>query len=144
MDDLEPRSRDDGRGLAEIELAEQQGVRFVAVAGEIDIANIGTLEDVTFDLPNDHLGVVIDLSAATYIDSAALGLLFRLRGALQRRGQALRVVCPPACSARRVLDLTGFNIEATDTDRDTAIATIRATVPLIGAPRKQTATAPPA
>lgn len=139
MADIEPQSRDDGRGLAEIELAQQQGVRIVAVAGELDISNIGALEEVTFDLPNERLGVVIDLSAATYIDSAALGLLFRLRGALQRRGQALRVVCPPACSARRVLDLTGFDPEATDSDRDAAIATIHATVPLSVVPPEQTA-----
>ena len=69
---------------------------------ELDISNVGTLEDVTFDLPNDALGIVLDLSSATYIDSATLGLLFRLHRSLKRRGQALRVVCPPGSSARRV------------------------------------------
>ena len=86
--------------LAEIELAESEGVRVVAVAGELDISNIATLEDVTFDLPNEALGIVLDLSSATYIDSATIGLLFRLHRGLKRRGQALRVVCPPTSNAR--------------------------------------------
>jgi anti-anti-sigma factor len=117
--------------LAEIELAEREGVRVVAVAGELDISNVGTLEDVTFDLPNDALGIVLDLSSATYIDSATLGLLFRLHRSLKRRGQALRVVCPPGSSARRVLELTGFERETPpEEDRDAAIAAIRRELPL--------------
>jgi anti-anti-sigma factor len=117
--------------LAEIELAERDGVRVVAVAGELDISNVRMLEDVTFDLPNEALGIVLDLSSATYIDSATLGLLFRLQRGLMRRGQALRVVCPASSSARRVLELTGFERETPpEEDRDAAIAAIRRDVPL--------------
>jgi anti-anti-sigma factor len=87
--------------LAEIELVDQDGVRIVSVAGELDISNVGALEDATFGLSNDALGIVVDLSSATYIDSATLGLLFRLQHSLKRRGQTLRVVCPPGSSARR-------------------------------------------
>jgi anti-anti-sigma factor len=117
--------------LAEIELTEQEGVRVVLVAGELDISNVGALEDATFDLSNDALGVVVDLSSTTYIDSATLGLLFKLHRSLKRRGQALRVVCPPGSSARRVLELTGFERETPSAeDRDAAIAAIRREVPL--------------
>jgi hypothetical protein len=59
----ESECRHDGRGLAELELSEQEGVRVVAVAGELDISNVGALEDVTFDLPNGRLGLIVDLSA---------------------------------------------------------------------------------
>jgi len=117
--------------LAQIELTEQEGVRVVSVTGELDISNVGALEDATFDLSNDALGIVVDLSAATYIDSATLGLLFKLHGSLKRRGQVLRVVCPPGSSARRVLELTGFVRETPLAhDRDAAIAAIRDVVPL--------------
>jgi anti-sigma B factor antagonist len=112
--------------LASIESSEHDGVHLVTVTGELDISNVGALEDAAFDLPNEGLGVVLDLSATSYIDSATLGLLFKLRHALQRRGQALRVVCGPESSARRVLDLTGFDRDlACDPDCGEAIAAIR-------------------
>lgn len=117
--------------LAEIELAEHEGVRVVAVAGELDISNVGALERATFDLPNEALGIVLDLSAATYIDSATLGLLFKLHRSLERRGQALRVVCQPGSSAMRVLELTGFDRSTPhEEDREAAIAAIHRDVPL--------------
>jgi anti-anti-sigma factor len=117
--------------LAEIELAEREGVRIVTVAGELDISNAGTLEDATFDLPNEALGIVLDMSSVSYVDSATLGLLFKLSYSLKRRGQVLRVVCPPGSSAQRVLELTGFERETPpDKDRDAAIAAIRRDVQL--------------
>ena len=117
--------------LAEIELAEREGVRVVAVAGELDISNVGALADATFDLPNEALGIVLDLSCATYIDSATLGLMFKLNHSLKRRGQALRVVCTPGSSAQRVLELTAFERELPpEEDRDAAVAAIRRDVPL--------------
>jgi anti-anti-sigma factor len=116
---------------AEIELVERGGVRVVAVAGELDISNVGALEDATFELPNEALGLVLDLSRANYIDSATVGLLAKLQRSLQRRGQALRIVCLPGSSARRVLELTGFE-RATPLDdtRDAAVGSIRRDVPL--------------
>ncbi len=116
--------------LARIECSEEQGVRVVAVTGELDISNVRALEDATFDLPNERLGVVLDLSATSYLDSATLGLLFRLSGDLRRRGQGLRVVCAPGSSARRVLDMTGF--EGVCDERDAALEGLRADVPLRG------------
>jgi len=117
--------------LAEIELEEREGVRVVTVVGELDIANVGTLEHATFDLPNDALGIVLDLTGATYIDSATLGLLFKLQHSLERRGQALRVVRAPSSSTQRVLELTGFERDSQpEPDREAAIAAIRRDVPL--------------
>jgi anti-anti-sigma factor len=117
--------------LAKIERFENAGVRVVVVVGELDISNVDALEDATFDLSNEGLGIVLDLTSASYIDSATLGLLFKLQRSLQRRGQMLRVVCPPGSNAERVLELTGFTHElACDHDRDEAIAAIRRDVPV--------------
>jgi anti-anti-sigma factor len=112
--------------LVEIERSEHDGVRVVTVTGELDISNVAALEDATFDLPNDALGIVLDLCAATYIDSATLGLMFKLQRSLQRRGQILRVACAPGSSPQRVLELTGFGQEVDwESDRAAAIAAIQ-------------------
>jgi anti-anti-sigma factor len=121
------------RALVEIERDEHDGVRVVAVAGELDISNVSALEQATFDLPNEALGMVLDLSATTFIDSATVGLLFDLYSALARRGQPLRVVCPQGVPARRVLDLMSFDGDAlTDEDAAAAVAAIRRDAPLRG------------
>jgi anti-anti-sigma factor len=117
----------------EIESEECDGVRVVAVAGELDISNVAALEHATFDLPNEALGLVLDLSATTFIDSATVGLLFDLHGALARRGQPLRVVCTQGAAARRVLDLMSFDDDAlSDQDSAAAVAAIRRDAPLRG------------
>ena len=121
------------RALVEIDRDEHDGVRVVAVAGELDISNVASLEQATFDLPNEALGMVLDLSATTFIDSATIGLLFDLHGALARRGQPLRVVCSQGAPARRVLDLMSFDGDAlTDGDSAAAVAAIRRDAPLRG------------
>jgi anti-anti-sigma factor len=117
--------------LARIARSEAEGVRVVEVVGELDISNVGNLEEAAFDFGNEGLGIVLDLTAASYIDSATLRLLFKLHQSLQRRGQALRVVCPPESSAARVLELTGFNrMVECEADRRAAVAAIHRDVPL--------------
>lgn len=119
--------------LAELERVEDEGVLIVAVTGEVDVSNVDELAEVTYSLPNAALGLVLDLSETTYIDSATIGLLFRLYSSLRRRGQALRVVCPAGSSARRVLELTGFDRSTpNEEDRESAIAAVRHEVPLSG------------
>jgi anti-anti-sigma factor len=117
--------------LAAIEHAEREGVRVVGVVGELDVSNVGALEDAARGLSNEALGVVVDLSRATYIDSATIGVLFGLRRRLNRRGQVLRVICAPGSGAWRVLELTGFDRHLhPGEDRDSAIAAIHEAVPL--------------
>lgn len=119
--------------LAELERVEDDGVLVVGVTGELDVSNVEELAEATYSLPNTALGLVLDLTGATFIDSTTLGLLFKLHAALRRRGQALRVVCPPGSSARRVLELTGFDRSTpNEGDRESAIAAVRREVPLGG------------
>lgn len=54
--------------------------------------------------PRDR-GLVLDLSAVDYLDSAGVHLVHELMLALADRGQALRVVAAPGATVRRVLDL---------------------------------------
>jgi anti-anti-sigma factor len=117
--------------LARIDASDDQEVRVVVVSGELDMSNSEELRDATFGLPNEALGVVLDLSDASFIDSATLGLLFELRGCLARRRQALRVVCAQGSIADRLLELVSFDPEVVaERDRDGAIAAIRREVAL--------------
>jgi anti-anti-sigma factor len=119
--------------LAEFARLEEDGVLVVGVTGEVDVSNVEELAELSYSLPNAALGLVLDLSGATYIDSATIGLLFKLHSSLRRRGQMLRVVCPSGSSARRVLDLTGFDQSTPhEEDRESAIVAIRQEVPLNG------------
>jgi anti-anti-sigma factor len=117
--------------LARIASSDEEQVRVVVVSGELDMSNAEELRDATFHLPNEALGVVLDLSDASFIDSATLGLLFELRGSLARRRQALRVVCAPGSIADRLLELVAFDSDAVEErDRPRAIAAIRREVAL--------------
>lgn len=98
--------------LARIERGEDDGVHWVAVAGELDISNVAVLRDAALQIPNEALGLVVDLSSGTFIDSATVGLLFELRQSLARRSQALRVVCPAGTPAERVLEMMAFDSES--------------------------------
>jgi anti-anti-sigma factor len=112
--------------LAQIEVADGGDVRVVVVRGELDMSNVEALREAAFALPNAALGIVLDLSATTFIDSATVGLLFELQGGLARRRQALRVVCEPGSTAGRLLELVSFDHDAlSERERAGAVAAIR-------------------
>jgi anti-anti-sigma factor len=112
-----------------LEQADAQGVRVVQVAGELDMSNVGALRDATSALPNDALGIVVDLRGASFIDSATIGLLYELHSALARRRQALRVLCAAGSTPRRVLEMMSFDGDSlSDQDTESAIAAIREAV----------------
>src|SRR5439155_5170535 len=59
------------------------------LVGEIDASNApGFASELKERLPNSAIGLVLDLSETTYIDSAGLHLIFDLSDALRRRQQA--------------------------------------------------------
>jgi len=85
-------------------------VMVAALNGEIDLANADELAaEITASVPNAALGVVVDLSAVTYLDSSGVRLIFELSDRLRRRQQALRVVAPAGAPLRRVLELVDLD-----------------------------------
>jgi anti-anti-sigma factor len=58
-------------------------------------------------ISSEDLGLVVDLSGVTHLDSSGIRLLFRLGRRLERRRQQLRVVAPVGSAVRRVLDIAG-------------------------------------
>ena len=76
------------------------------VAGEIDGATAGELRDaLSRRLTNRGPGLVLDLSEATYVDSAGIEFLFDIARRLRTRGQRLGLVVPAEAPMRRILDL---------------------------------------
>jgi anti-sigma B factor antagonist len=98
------------RPLAQLDVTREPDALVVRIDGEVDISNateLGAALDAA--VPKDALGLVLDLTDASYIDSAGVHLLFKLGASLARRRQQLRLVVPEGAAVRRVLKLTGVN-----------------------------------
>jgi anti-sigma B factor antagonist len=65
------------------------------LSGEVDATNAGELgRRLTSAVPNTALGMVLDLSETSYLDSSGVQLLFELADRLRRRQQRLYLVVP--------------------------------------------------
>jgi anti-anti-sigma factor len=97
--------------LAELAVREDGEVPLARLSGEIDLSNSRDLERMIEDaVPNTALGLVLDLSDLTYVDSAGIRLLLTLASRLQWRGQRLALVAPDDSRIRRVLSLAGAEV----------------------------------
>jgi anti-sigma B factor antagonist len=95
--------------LARLETRTEGGAIVAAIAGEIDISNAADIGSaLEGSVPQRALGLVLDLSNSSYIDSAGIHLLFRLGGRLTRRRQQLRVVVPDEAPIRKIVNLAGL------------------------------------
>ena len=81
----------------------------VTAAGEVDLTNAESLRDTLLSALNaGALGLVVDLTATTFIDSAGVSALVRAsrRAAATEATMRLAVTAP---AVLRVLDLVGIN-----------------------------------
>ena len=94
----------------DVSIEEGGGIVVVHVAGEIDLASApGLGNQLSSAVPNKALGLVIDLTRTTYLDSSGISLVFDLAERLRRRGQELRLVIPEGAPLRRVLRIVDAN-----------------------------------
>ncbi|HWL91408.1 MAG TPA: STAS domain-containing protein [Actinomycetota bacterium] len=94
--------------LASLVVVRHDDIVVGLLSGEIDLSNATELElAIAGEVPNTARGVVLDLSALTYIDSSGVRLLLSLAGKLRWRGQDLVLAAPPESRCRRVLSLAG-------------------------------------
>lgn len=81
-------------------------VGVVTVTGEVDIIQAQALRARLLGaVRNEDLGLVVDLSEATYIDSVGVSLLFELAERLSERQLKLAVVLPEDGLVVRVLTM---------------------------------------
>lgn len=96
--------------LVRITVDRSDDIQVVAIRGEIDMASVGDVQgSLLAALDNRLVALVLDLTATTYLDSAAVGLMFELAERLRRHGQSLRLVVPESSLVRKTLLLTGLD-----------------------------------
>jgi anti-anti-sigma factor len=89
------------------------GVVIAALPEEIDLANArGITAMVAGAIPNEAVGLVLDLSGTTYLDSSGVHLIFDLADRLGARQQKLVLAVPESSNVRRVLELVDVTVVA--------------------------------
>jgi anti-anti-sigma factor len=114
--------------MSVLRVEEVNGVVIAKLVGEIDLANARDVHaELTAAIPNSALGVVLDLSPTTYLDSSGIQLVFDLAERLGKRQQQLRVVVPEGVPIRRVLRVVELDSTVpVDAVLDDAEAAVRA------------------
>jgi anti-anti-sigma factor len=94
---------------ADVSFRQRGRVPIAEVRGEIDLSNADFLGASIADaLTNQELGLAVDLTGVTYVDSAGIRMLFELARQLEEHRQELVVVVPRASLVRRSLEVGGL------------------------------------
>ena len=109
------------------DVSHRDSVGVVALSGEVDIVQAKSLrERLLGAVRNEDLGLVVDLSETTYIDSVGVSLLFELAERLSERQLRLAVVLPQAGLVERVLTIVNLkSVTPIHPSVDEALSAIR-------------------
>lgn len=87
----------------------KDGVPIIAVDEDLDAANVTEFQRLAAEaLGPDTLSLVVDLSGASYVDSAGIDALLRLNERLDRRRARLILVVPESSRLHRLFALVGM------------------------------------
>ena len=89
----------------------EDGVRIVEVKGELDLASVKKVRDLVEPATQEGLGLVLDLSACSFIDSTGLRFVLETHQALTSKGcnrNAMVVVASP--EVERMLTVTAIDL----------------------------------
>ena len=81
------------------------GFAFAELAGELDLTNADDLERRLQIALVDAPGLIVDLNRVSFLDSAALHVLFRLGRALQDSGKSYGVVLASSAPVAKTVEL---------------------------------------
>jgi anti-anti-sigma factor len=108
--------------LATVSLETLQETPVARVVGEVDASNAGEVTgQLTDAVPNTAMGLVLDMTETSYLDSSGVQMLFEVADALRRRQQELRLVVARESFLADVLAAVNFAGTA-QTDRTVAEA----------------------
>ena len=97
--------------LAELDVDDRDGVRVARIRGELDLSNVRDVGDALVQaVPAEAVGLVVDLSGLSHIDSAGLRMVFDVRRRLDQRRQTLVLAVPPEARIRDVLELAAVEM----------------------------------
>jgi anti-anti-sigma factor len=89
------------------------GIPVVPLSGELDITRAPSLRrELLAVADNRDIGMVVDLSEVTYLDSAGLNVLFELAERLAERRLEIAVVVPAGGLIERVVSLVDLGAVA--------------------------------
>jgi anti-anti-sigma factor len=114
--------------LVEVVPRQDRSVPVCELRGELDASNVDRVQATLLDcVGNDAPGLALDLTQTTYLDSAAVRILFDVARRLRTRRQELRLVVPQEGVVRRVLVLTALaDVVPIDEVVDDAVRALRA------------------
>jgi anti-anti-sigma factor len=122
---MQPVSR--STSVVDVVARVDRSVPVCEVRGEVDASNVDAVfARLVATVRDGGLGLVLDLSRTSYLDSAGVRILFELARRLRQDGQELRIVAPSdAAIVRRVLVLTAVaDVVAIHDDVDDAVAAL--------------------
>lgn len=94
--------------LARVTFEHHDGIPVARLDGEVDAANARrVLDELLAPLSNTGPGLILDLSAARYLDSAGINVLFALHELLSARRQSFGLVIDADSPLSRILDVSG-------------------------------------
>ena len=96
--------------MLDVETVYDDGIAVVRPRGELDYANARELRSVLFDLARTHRGLVLDMSAVTFLDSSILGAMVAVHRATAANGCRFSLAAPSRIVAR--------TLERTSLDRE--------------------------
>jgi anti-sigma B factor antagonist len=97
-------------GTLSIRILEEGPVRTLALIGELDLANAGTLSAELEQIKDGEL--VLDLSELEFIDSTGIALLVAAHRRLNSgNADRFRLIGSGSAAVQRVMELTGLDAE---------------------------------
>lgn len=110
-----------------IDIEQRDDVVVVRLDGDIDLANTPSLSAAILEaIPNDVVGLVIDLAEVRYIDSVGIRMLFTFVRSLHDARQGMAVAVPPDSPVQKLLKITHLDEAAVlRTTVDEAIVALR-------------------
>ena len=113
-------------GQPQSDVIYRDSVGVVSLRGEVDIVQAHHLrERLVTAIRNEDLGLVVNLTDATYIDSVGVSLLFELAERLAERQLRLAVVVPEGGLVTRVLRIVNLkSVAPVHTTVNDAVAAI--------------------
>ena len=114
---------------ANVEFDHRDSIGVARLSGDVDISGAAVLRDQLLGaVRNDDLGLVVDLSGTSYVDSVGVSLLFELAERLEGRQMRFAIVVPAEGLVERVLTIVDLDsVAEIHRQLDDALAAMRHT-----------------
>jgi anti-anti-sigma factor len=94
----------------DVQIDRRVDVVVARVEGEIDLANAPMIStQILGAVPNDAIGLVIDLSSVQYIDSVGIRMLFSVIRSLEATRQSVAISLDQGSPIRKLLKMTALD-----------------------------------